>query len=125
MGRSSVRSAYGGAPDPNSRKGDKADAVQPGLTYWMRPPQGQNMDDGTQMGEDGYIDPHAGAMEEWEDIDKGASGGFRPDGSVKLHSQKKYGQAKGVMAKDGSAPKSGSLRRTVKAQRKSLITGVQ
>ena len=63
-----------------------AETVEPGLTHWMRPPQGQNMDDGTQMGEEGYIDPHAGAMEEWLDIDKGPTGGFRPDGTAILHS---------------------------------------
>ena len=95
--------------------------VQPGLTYWMRPPQGQNMDDGTQMGEEGYIDPHAGAMEGWLDIDK--QGSFGPDGKAPLHSDKKYGKGVGQLAADGASPKSGSLRRTIQAK-KSLITGM-
>jgi len=35
----------------------------------------------------------------------------------------KMGKGKGQMAAEGAAPKSGSLRRKVVAQRKSLITG--
>ena len=45
-----------------------ANTVRPGLTYWMRPPQDTPMEDGTMPGEAGYIDPHAGAMEEWMNI---------------------------------------------------------
>ena len=89
----------------------KPDTVQPGLTYWMRPPQDQPMDDGTMPGEAGYIDPHAGAMEAWKDIDK--QGTFGPGGRAPLHSDKKYGQGVGHTAADGSAPMSGNLRRPV------------
>jgi len=63
-----------------------ADVVQPPLTHWIRPPQGMEMEDGTQMGESGYVDPHAETMTEWENIDKGSTGGFRPDGTAILHS---------------------------------------
>ena len=90
---------------------EKPDTVQPGLTYWMRPPEGQPMDDGTMPGDAGYIDPHAGAMEAWKDIDK--QGTFGPGGRAPLHSDKKYGQGVGRTAADGSAPMSGNLRRPV------------
>ena len=90
---------------------EKPDTVQPGLTYWMRPPEGQPMDDGTMPGAAGYIDPHAGAMEAWKDIDK--QGTFGPGGRAPLHSDKKYGQGVGHTAADGSAPMSGNLRRPV------------
>ena len=59
---------------------------RPVRTYWMKPPQNQNMEDGTQLGEAGYVDPHEETMAEWEDIDKGSTGGFRADGTAILHS---------------------------------------
>ena len=55
-------------------------------THWMRPPQGTATDEGLMPGDEGYVDPHAEAMAEWEDIDKGSTGGFRPDGTAILHS---------------------------------------
>jgi len=59
---------------------------RPRNTYWMKPPQGTEMEDGTQLGEAGYVDPHEETMAEWEDIDKGSTGGFRADGTAILHS---------------------------------------
>lgn len=55
-------------------------------THWMRPPQGTATEEGLMPGDPGYVDPHAEAMTEWKDIDKGKTGGFRPDGTVILHS---------------------------------------
>jgi len=60
--------------------------VAPPLTTWMRPPTGTATDDGLMPGDDGYVDPHAETMDEWEDIDKNETGGFRPDGTAILHS---------------------------------------
>ena len=71
-------------PDPLPTKPPAV--VAPPLTTWMRPPQGTATDEGLMPGDPGYVDPHAGVMAEWEDIDKGSTGGFRPDGTVILHS---------------------------------------
>jgi len=73
-------------PITTKKPKSNAESVEPGLTYWIRPPEGMEMEDGTQMGEKGYVDPHAGTMAEWEDIDKGSTGGFRPDGTTIMHS---------------------------------------
>ena len=91
-----------------------------GQTFWMRPPQGQPMEDGTMPGEEGYVDPHAEAMEQWLDIDK--QGSFGPGGKAPLHSDKKYGKGKGQLAAEGASPKSGNLRRSIQAK-KTLLTG--
>jgi len=91
------------APEPPEQLQEPPpDRVEPGLTHWMRPPQGQQMEDGTMPGEEGYVDPHAGAMEEWLDIDKGPTGGFRPDGTAILHSD-----SEGLLAGEGDERRSG------------------
>ena len=65
---------------------DKEVGLRP-KTTWMRPPQGTATDEGLMPGDPGYVDPHAEVMKEWEDIDKNPmTGGFRPDGTVILHS---------------------------------------
>ena len=45
-----------------------AEKVRAGLTYWMRPPQGAQTDDGLLPGDEDYVDPHANAMEQWRGI---------------------------------------------------------
>jgi len=94
-----------------------AEGVKAPLTYWMRPPQGAQTEEGLLPGDEGYIDPHAAAMEEWRNIPyrQGTGAEYGPN---------KYSKGVGTSAAEGSAPKSGSLRRPIVAQKriKSLIT---
>ena len=85
---------------------EKPDTVQPGLTYWMRPPEGAQTEEGLMPGDAGYIDPHAGAMEEWRNIPykQGTGAEYGPN---------TYSQGAGQLSPEGSAPMSGNLRRPV------------
>ena len=74
-------------------------------TFWMRPPEDTPMEDGTMPGEAGYIDPHAGAMEDWRNIDKQGTGGeYDPN---------TYSKGAGQLSPEGSVPMSGNLRRPI------------
>ena len=89
-----------------------AEYVKAPLTYWMRPPEDSPMEDGTMPGEEGYIDPHAAAMEEWRNI------------PYKQGTGAEYGPKKSPFKgqPEGHKAVSGNLRRKIPAQ-KSLITG--
>ncbi len=72
-------------PDPLPTKPPAVVAPKP-KTTWMRPPIGTATDDGLMPGDEGYVDPHAETMADWNNIDKNSTGGFRPDGTAILHS---------------------------------------
>ena len=106
-----------------------ADVVQPPLTHWIRPPQGMEMEDGTQMGESGYVDPHAATMTEWENIDKGPTGGFRPDGTAILHSDPDSAHSLNLLGDANSSDSStqgggyGKKRKGQESRREMNLTG--
>jgi|10_taG_2_1085330.scaffolds.fasta_scaffold06489_3 hypothetical protein len=81
------------APPPANLKPEDKPPIAPAQnnnTYWMRPPTGTATEEGLMPGDDGYVDPHAETMNEWEDINK--QKGFKPDGSVYLHSESESGR---------------------------------
>jgi len=80
------------APPPANLKPEDEPQIAPAQnqTTWMRPPTGTATEEGLMPGDDGYVDPHAETMEEWEDINK--QKGFKPDGSVYLHSESESGR---------------------------------
>lgn len=86
----------------------KPNVVPTGITTWARPPQGQAMDDGTMPGDPNYVDPHAEAMATWNNIDKGPTGGFRPDGTAIMHSDPDSAHSLSLLSEDsGSGSGSG------------------
>ena len=89
--------------------------------YWLDKNPGKTKDDYADMllyhgGRGGDISGGNFVLDK-EGIPRNSAGQIKPGWS--------RGAGKGQVASDGSAPKSGSLRRVVKAQRKSLITGPQ
>ena len=75
-------------PAPEPSNDPPAETVEPGLTHWMRPPEGPEYQD---------------AMDAWNDIDKTGTGGFRPDGTAILHSDPDSAQSLSLLSGDSDS----------------------